>query len=107
MFVSTLILSSAIFYVNNDTLEFVFRIVRYMAYAICIIKFFEGGVKVKSILFFAIVLAAFAISGLGTGNLTYPLYGIVLLGAYGVSSVRIVKLTAWIQAFYLALIVFT
>lgn len=105
LFASTLILNSAIFYVNNNTLELVFRIVRYLAYAICLINFFSGGVKTNSIPFLLVILAAFAISGMGTGNLTYPLYGIILLGVYGVNSDRVIKLTAWLQAFYLVTIV--
>ena len=105
LFASTIILNAAIFYVNNDMLDLAFSWIRYIAYLVCLVKFFTGKFHEKYIPFLLVLATAFAISGLGSGNLTYPLYGIVLLGSIGVDTRITVKTTMWLQGFYLTIIV--
>lgn len=101
LFLSTLILMGAIFYVNNDKLEKILKLVRYVAYGLCAIKIIRHRYERKEILFLALLTLAFFIAGVGTGNLTYPLYSFIVLAALDMDNTKIVKATAWIQGVYL------
>lgn len=105
LFSSTLILMVAIFYVDNEYLELLCKLVRYGAYLICVIKIIRTRYTPRGILFLIILSAAFALSGAGTGNLTYPLYAFIVLASVGIDNDKTVRLTAWIQGLYLGGIV--
>ena len=105
LFSSTLILMVAIFYVDNDSLELLCKLVRYGAYLICMIKIIRTRYTPRGIIFLIVLSAAFVLSGAGTGNLTYPLYVFIVLASVGIDNDKTVRLTAWIQGLYLGGIV--
>ena len=105
LFLSTLILMGAIFYVNNTQLEKTLKLIRYAAYGLCAIKIVRHRYERKEIPFLVLLIATFIIGGLGTGNLTFPLYSFVVLAALDIDNTKIVKATAWVQGIYLFSIV--
>lgn len=105
LFSSTLILSAGIFYVNNTVLEIIFKLTRYVSYIICLLIIIRHQIKNRQIPYILIFICAFLLSGVGSGNLTYPLYGILLLASLDVNVNKIIKMTALLQFFYLFLIV--
>ena len=106
MFSSTLILMSAIIYVNNPEMEMALKLIRYISYTICIIKVIREQYSLRLLLLFVLLVLVFAISGLGTRNLTYPLYCFIVLASVDIDNERIVKITAGLQLFFLITIIF-
>lgn len=106
LFSSTLILMSAIFYVNNTSLELILKMVRYIAYVLCVVRIICGQYRKQELLFSIFLVITFILSGVGTGNMTYPLYCFIVLASIKMKSEKIVKATAYIQILYLAGIAF-
>lgn len=105
LFSSSLILMATIFYVNNDNLEAVLRLVRYFAYVICLIKILRTQYMRTRIAFIILLVILFVLSGVGTGNLTYPLYCLIVLASFGISGDKIISVTARLQLFFLVSII--
>ena len=105
LFMSTLILNSTIFYVNNITLEYIFKIMRYIAYLLCALVILLSRFKVKNILFLSVLIIGFIFSGIGARNLTFPLYGLILLASINMNIDKTIKYTAIFQGAYLFTIV--
>ena len=105
LFLSTMVLSLGIFYVNNSFLATLFKGIRYVAYAICLFRISKCVVPQKHILPLALLAGAFLLSGVATQNLTFPLYTLIFLAAIEVDGKLLVKVTVYIQGILLFLIV--
>lgn len=105
LFLMTLLLGSAIFSVNNNTLELLFKLIRYFAYAICLIKIANTKMKKNTIILLFFVFLSFAICYIKSKNMTMPLYSFILLASLDINGEKVIKITTWIQGTLLAIIV--
>lgn len=105
LFLMTLLLGSAIFSVNNNALELLLKLIRYFAYAICLVKIVNTKMSKKSVIILALVFLSFLMCYIKSRNTTMPLYSLILLASLGINGNKVIKITAWIQGILLFIIV--
>lgn len=105
LFTMTLILSCTVFSVNNNILELVFKLLRYLAYVICCVKIINTRVKKNMIIPLVFIFFAFMLSYIKSKSMVMPLYSLILLASIEIKGIKIIKVTAWLQGVLLVMTV--
>lgn len=105
IFIISLIAKSAVIFMNVDSAQLVFKLIRYISYAICCIKILRMESANWKIAMAIIVVLTFVLSYTGSRNMTMPLYSLIIVAAMGIEDKKIITNTIWIQSILLALIV--
>jgi hypothetical protein len=104
---SLLFESTALYQTYQESFSTLTKGLRYCAYLICCFKiiFYNRNVKQKSLAVLLFIILCFILSCIASTNKTMILYLLILLGAIGVESKRLIKLTIWIQGVFLSVVV--
>lgn len=90
---------------DNEIVLIVTKLIRYGAYAVCCIKILLDYVKKNNIYVIIIMMVVLVISGFKSTNKTMLLYSLILLAAYNLESSKIMKISLWMQGFFLTFVV--
>lgn len=105
--ISVLFESTALYQTQQDLLSTLTKGLRYCAYLLCCYKivYYNRNVKTRSFAVFLFIILCFAMSCIASTNKTMLLYLLVLLAIIGVDGDRLINFTAWIQGFFIAIVV--
>lgn len=105
IFIISLIAKSAVVFLNVQSAELVFKLIRYVAYAICGIKILRMESQNWKIIMAIMVVLTFVLSYTGSRNMTMPLYSLIIIAAMGIEDKKIITNTVWVQSVLLIAIV--
>lgn len=105
IFIFSLIAKSAVVFLNVDSAELVFKLIRYVAYAICCIKILRMESTNWKIVMAIMVVLTFVLSYTGSRNMTMPLYSLIIISAMGIEDKKIITNSVWVQSILLFTIV--
>ena len=105
IFVASLIMQACAITIDNDEVELVLKLTRYVSYLVCCISIMYKVLKRQQYIVLMTVVAVFLNCYLQAKNATMPLYSLILLAAVGISWEIILKTTVIAQSILLGGIV--
>lgn len=99
LFILTVLLQETIWYTNIEggAVTLMFKLIRYIAYMLCIWVCIYKHIKNVVLVCILLLVAGLALSMVGSTNKTMFLYFLVIIGAYGINSTTIIKVSLFWQ----------
>lgn len=103
--ISTILSATMWVYLLGDGFEFVLKIARYIAYAICSFKIFASKFNFSNILTIVLISISFILSGFFSHSMLILTYIFIFCSAYGIKKEQIIKYSLIIQGILSSIII--
>ena len=105
LYVATTMLDSTVIGMESNTIDLVYKILRYVVYGMCFIKICSTAYTIQDIPFLLIFALAFFLGFYSGKNGTLVFYCLIMLSSYKMNNEKTIKITAYTQGIFLLLII--
>ena len=105
LYVATTMLDSTVIGMESNTIDLVYKIMRYVVYGMCFIKICSTAYTIQDIPFLLIFALAFFLGFYSGKNGTLVFYCLIMLSSYKMNNEKTIKITAYTQGIFLLLII--